>query len=58
MTLENVVLNANQDDVESLGPKRWFYISAELRKEFLKANKIQVAQSLRNAPDLGKNVAN
>ena len=58
MTLENVVLNSAGDDVDSLGPKKWCELSAEVKKEFLKKNKIQLSQSFRNAPDLGKNVAN
>ena len=33
-------------------------MSAELKKEFMKKNKIQLSQALRNAADLGKNVAN
>ena len=33
MTLENVVLNTSQDDVESLGPRKWCDMSADLKKE-------------------------
>ena len=58
MTLDNVVLNTSQDDVKSLGPRKWCEMSAELKKEFMKKNKIQLSQALRNAADLGKNVAN
>ena len=58
MRIENVVLNTARDDVYSLGPKKWCELSAEVKKEFLKKNKIQLSQSFRNAPDLGKNVAN
>ncbi len=58
MTLDNVVLNTSQDDVESLGPRKWCDMSAELKKEFMKKNKIQLSRALQNAADLGKNVAN
>jgi hypothetical protein len=58
MTLDNVVSNTKQDDVESLGPRKWCDLSAELKKEFIKKNKIQLSQAFRNAADLGKNVTN
>ena len=58
MTLDNVVLNTSQDDVKSLGPRKWCDMSAELKKEFMKKNKIQLSQAFRNAADLGKNVTN
>ena len=58
MTLNNVVLNIKRDDVESLGPRKWCDLSGELKKEFIKKNKIQLSQAFRNAADLGKNVAN
>ena len=51
MTLENVVLNTTR------GPKKWCELSAGVKKEFLKKNKIQLSQTFQNAPDLGKNVA-
>jgi hypothetical protein len=58
MRLENVVLNTVRYDMDSLGPKKWCDLSAEMKKEFLKEKKIQLSQSFQNSPDLGKNIAN
>ena len=33
-TLEKVVLNTARDDVDSLGPKQWCDLSAEVKKDF------------------------
>jgi hypothetical protein len=58
LTLQDVTLTNNKQDVDTLGPLKWSTLKMKVKEAFLKANKIQIAQLLRSSENLGKNVAN
>ena len=56
--IDNVVLNSDNTDVDSLGGVSWSKLTVDAKREFAKVNNISVPQSMRTGADLGKVVAN
>jgi hypothetical protein len=58
LTINDVTLMKDRDDVDTLGPMQWSPLKLKVKEAFIKANKITRAQNLRSSESLGKNVAN
>ena len=58
LTIDDVTLKKDGDDVGTLGPMQWSALKLKVKEAFIKANKITRAQNLRSSESLGKNVAN
>ena len=56
--LEDLVLNEQENDVETLGGRRWTTIPKYSKEAFINANNIPIPQKKRNDGDLGQVVAN
>ena len=56
--IDNVILNSDNTDVDSLGGVSWSKLTVDAKREFAKVNNISVPQSMRTGADLGKVIAN
>lgn len=56
--IDNIVLNSDNTDVESVGGVSWTKLTVDAKREFAKVNNISVPQTMRTGADLGKVVAN
>ena len=58
LTLQDVALTKDEQDVDSLGPLKWSALKMNVKEAYIKANKVPKAQHLCSSMNLGKNVAN
>lgn len=57
-TIENVVLNRDKSDVETLGGTAWLSLSVKAKTAFLRKIKVMIPQNKRTGTELGSVVAN